>query len=88
MKDELTDQSNSLIAQIVSKQKIGITSIRVTLLGGSLVCILPSSLDSGFQILQLFACPVYPELGLLKRAHKEALRAANAKDEDRLLFSL
>jgi hypothetical protein len=68
---ELAKQAHRGIARFISEHKIGITAIRLNVIGNRLQCILPSALQEYLELRNLFPCPIYPELTLMKRAHME-----------------
>ena len=51
-----------------------LVSLKVGLFGSDLKCSFSSEFNFKFQIRQLFLSPIYPELGVLKRAHAETLQ--------------
>jgi len=75
VQSELANQKARLIPEL-SREFIErfLSSVQIGLFGSRLECSFPSTFDSAVQQRQLFLCPVYPEMGLAKRAHDEILR--------------
>ncbi len=71
--DEFANKSHRLIVDITPEQAKSLQHIRIRIVGDSLYCRFPADLDQSFELFQFFPCPVYPELGLLKRAHADPL---------------
>lgn len=81
VQDKFADVLDRDIEEVVAKEKIHLLRLQMRIVSDGLHCVVVDGFSREFKILHLFGCPVYPELRLLKRAHREAMREKQiAKD--------
>jgi hypothetical protein len=74
MVQELTDKTNRFIVDAILEVKQELRSIRLRLTNREIDGVLVGNLNERFQLVELFPCPPYPDLGLTKEvAHRRGL---------------